>query len=312
MRLFLNKYLPDASAPGDIEVAEGLAAGTGFFLVKGTDISGLIRPRDLFSHKGTYGHALIVAGATDTMGAALLAASGCIHAGAGLTTVSIPESGLTALNTLLPEAMFTGRDGLGEPEAFERYNAIAVGPGMKLADDVSTEDANLLQALYQLKKKPAIVIDAEALREMAVNKNMFNVMSSGNILTPHIREFDHLFGEHKTWWERIQTALDTAEQKKCVIVLKNRYTFIACPERRLLNNPTGNPAMAQGGMGDVLTGIIAGYLAQGYSVLNAAMLGCFFHGLAGDELATSQFNVTASQVAAQLPRTVRRFLKEVN
>jgi len=312
MKLLLNKYLPDASAPDELEVADGLGAGTGFFLVNGTDISGILKPRDLFSHKGTYGHALIVAGATDTMGAALLAASGCIYAGAGLTTVSIPESGLSALNTLLPEAMFTSRKQLGAPEAFERYNALAFGPGMKLADGMSTEDANLLQALYQLKQKPVMVIDAEALYKMAGNKSMFNAMSSGNILTPHIKEFDRLFGEHKTWWERIQTALDTAERKKCVIVLKNRYTFIAAPGKRLLINPTGNPAMAQGGMGDVLTGVIGAYLAQGYPTLNAAMLGCFFHGLAGDDLATTQFNVTASQVAVQLPKTVGKFLKEVN
>jgi len=123
-----------------------------------------------------------------------------------------------------------------------------------------------------------------------------------------MKEFDALFGAHKTWWERLETARTKAKKKRVVIVLKNQFTFIIDQEGKVSINQTGNPAMAQGGMGDVLTGIITAYLAQQYTAAEAAILGCYFHGKAGDELAAESFSITASQLARQIPKTIKTFI----
>jgi hydroxyethylthiazole kinase-like uncharacterized protein yjeF len=120
-----------------------------------------------------------------------------------------------------------------------------------------------------------------------------------------MKEFDRLFGEHDSWWDRLQSAQVQAKKLKIVIVLKNQYTFICLPTGKILINPTGNPAMAQGGMGDILTGIIAGFVAQKYSAADAAILACYIHGKAGDHLAHERFVVTASQVAESVSKEIK-------
>lgn len=307
MAIFLNSYLPDTDPYSQQQVvAKGLDIHKGddnrrpFQLIEGEDISKLLKPRKPFSHKGTYGHALLIAGAPKTMGAALLAASGCLHAGAGLTTVSIPPSGLTALNTQLPEVMYADRDELlkDKEDAFQKYTTIAIGPGL------GTDQAELLAIV--LKAHKPLVADADALNILAGDKKLLYKIPSGSIITPHMKEFDHLFGEHKTWWDRLQTAIDKAAELGIVIVLKNEYTFIIDQNGTVAINPTGNPAMAQGGMGDALTGIIAAYLAQGYEAKVSAILGVYFHGKAGDELAKKRYSITASELIKQFSKTVKR------
>jgi hydroxyethylthiazole kinase-like uncharacterized protein yjeF len=123
-----------------------------------------------------------------------------------------------------------------------------------------------------------------------------------------MKEFDRLFGEHDNWWDRVQTAIERARQQKIVIVLKNQYTFICLPTGKVLINPTGNAAMAQGGMGDILTGIIAGFVAQQYTATDAAILACYIHGKAGDALAHEHFVVTASQVAARVSKEIKALI----
>lgn len=125
------------------------------------------------------------------------------------------------------------------------------------------------------------------------------------MLTPHIKEFDRLFGEHNTWWDRVQTARAQARQLQIVIILKNQYTFVCLPTGKVHINPTGNPAMAQGGMGDVLTGIISGLVAQKYAAVDAAIAGCYIHGQTGDDLAKEQFVVTASQLAQNIAKEIK-------
>lgn len=304
MKRKLNDFLPDASAPATVTAICGIRQAGDFKLVTAADIQLLFRRRELFSHKGTYGHALIIAGASQTMGAALLCAMGCLHAGAGLTTAAIPEAGLTALNTLLPEVMYVSKTDLEKTDAFKKYDAIAIGPGIGQAK----ETLGLLKTLYQ--QQIAVVADADALNLMAGNNNWQANVVANSILTPHMNEFDRLFGAHKSWWERLQTAVVKAKAMNCVIVLKNQFTFIADQEGLVYVNPTGNPAMAQGGMGDVLTGIITAYVAQGYSPKDAALLGCYFHGSAGDELAKVSFTTSAGKVAIQLPKTINEFLTQ--
>ncbi|MGY4383815.1 ADP-dependent NAD(P)H-hydrate dehydratase [Pedobacter sp. UYP24] len=306
MALFLSNYLPDTDVYSQQQVvAKGLDMHRGeedrhpFQLVEAADISKILKPRAPFSHKGTYGHVLLIAGAPKTMGAALIAANACLHAGAGLTTVSIPESGLTALNTLLPEVMYTDRKDLqeGKDNPFQKYNSIVIGPGL------GTDQISLLNQVLQVVKP--ILADADALNMMAEDKKLIYKLSPNSILTPHMKEFDRLFGEHKNWWDRLQTAILKSVEFNIVIVLKNKYTFIIDQKGIVSINSTGNPAMAQGGMGDALSGIIAAYVAQGYDAKCAAILGVYFHGKSGDELAKKRYSITASELIKQLSKVVK-------
>lgn len=310
MAVFLNTFLPDSDASSKLQVVdEGLvklsaeSESSPYKLIQEADIKTILKLRKPFSHKGTYGHALIIAGALKTMGAALLCAKGCLYGGSGLTTVSVPESGLNALNTVLPEAMYLGRSNLIKIKSLKKYNAFAIGPGLgKLFESVC-----IIEELVVLKVP--VVVDADALNILSTREDLLTHLAKDSIYTPHLKEFDNLFGKHKSWWERLQTARVMAKKLGSVIVLKNQYTFIIDQQGDVMINPTGNPAMAQGGMGDVLTGLITAYVAQGYSAKAAAILGCYFHGKAGDELAESHYNITASQLAAQIPITVKTFLK---
>ncbi|WP_316813070.1 NAD(P)H-hydrate dehydratase [Pedobacter heparinus] len=312
MAVFLSTFLPDSDASSKLQVVdEGLdklgteAESSPYKLIGDADIKAILKPRKAFSHKGTYGHALIIAGETKTMGAALLCASGCLYAGAGLTTAAVPETGLTALNTVLPEVIYLDRKHLVNIKSLKKYNAIAIGPGLgKLLEAVC-----LVEELMVLKLP--VIADADALNILSKREDLLFHLAKDSIFTPHLKEFDNLFGKHKSWWERLQTGRIMAKKLGAVIVLKNQYTFIIDQQGDVLINPTGNPAMAQGGMGDVLTGMIAAYVAQGYSAKAAAILGCYFHGKAGDELAENHCNITASQLAVEIPVTVKRFLNPV-
>ncbi|KQB99737.1 bifunctional ADP-dependent NAD(P)H-hydrate dehydratase/NAD(P)H-hydrate epimerase [Pedobacter sp. Hv1] len=288
----------------DIGLDEGFIANqqSDWKLTTESDIQNRIKPRANFSHKGTYGHALLVAGNYTTMGAALLAASACLHVGAGLTTVCLPQSGLIALNTALPEVMALPRNEQLAIEAFEKFNAIAIGPGMGLEE----ENEMLLARLIELKKP--LIVDADALTILSKRKELFDALPPQSILTPHVKEFDRLFGLHQNWWQRIKTAQKEAKQRSLVIILKNQYTFICLPNGEVHVNPTGNPAMASGGMGDVLTGLIVGLAAQSYTAANAAILAVYLHGQAGDELAKTRFTVNASALALQIPKTIQKIL----
>ena len=259
------------------------AQQSGWKLIEEEDILLMLKPRKAFSHKGTYGHALIIAGSTETMGAALLCAEACLHSGAGLTTAYIPQGGVTALNTRSPEVMALIRTDKPEEKPLDKYSSIAIGPGLGL-DEISI---TLLKYVLTYKNIP-MVLDADALNILAQQPELLNKLSVNTILTPHIKEFDRLFGEHQTWWERVETARAKAKQYQIIIILKNQYSFIVLPSGDVLVNPTGNPAMAVGGMGDVLTGIIASFLAQGYKPQQAAILACYLHGKAVDLLKTKK------------------------
>lgn len=248
-------------------------------LVEEQDIRSNIKPRKAFSHKGSYGHALIIAGNTETMGAALLCADACLHSGAGLTTASIPEEGLCALNSYAPEVMFIPRNELKSTAALSKYSSIAIGPGLG-RDEESDE---LFKQVLNLKDIP-MVIDADGLNILAANPDLFKKLPENCIICPHVKEFDRLFGPSDSWWDRISIAVKKAKEFNIIILLKNQYTFIVLPDGNILINPTGNPAMAVGGMGDVLTGMIAAFLAQAYTPEKAAMLSVYLHGRAGDEL----------------------------
>jgi hydroxyethylthiazole kinase-like uncharacterized protein yjeF len=270
------------------------------------DIRALMKPRHKFSNKGTFGHALIVAGQAKTMGAALLCSSACAHAGAGLTTACVPESGLIALNSYLPEIMAVVREGNDLPEiGWDKFSTMGIGPG--LGNDENS--LNLLCDILTNYKKP-VVIDADALNILAEHKQLWNMIPEGSIITPHMKEFDRLFGEGNSWWQRLQTAIEKAKEHKICIVLKNDYTITATPEGMAYFNATSNAAMASGGMGDVLTGIITALLAQKYSSRDACIIGTYIHGKAGDELAlpNRMHVVLPGKLISQLPITIAKFM----
>jgi hydroxyethylthiazole kinase-like uncharacterized protein yjeF len=270
------------------------------------DIKQLLKPRQHFSNKGTYGHGLIIAGQPETMGAALLSSAGCVYAGAGLTTACVPESGLTALNTCLPEVMAIVRKGGDLPEVeWDKFTAIAIGPG--LGKDKAT--VALLTEVFNNFKNP-VVIDADALNVLAANPELWKKVPAGSILTPHMKEFDRLFGKHTNWWQRLLKSLEMAKQHNINIVLKNDYTMVATPEGKVYFNSTSNPAMATGGMGDVLTGVITSLLAQKYTPQEACIIAVYIHGKAGDELALpNRMNVVLpGMLSKQLPITMAKLL----
>lgn len=150
-----------------------------------------------------------------------------------------------------------------------------------------------------------MVVDADALSFLSKDPKLLQKLPHQSILTPHMKEFDRLFGPHNSWWDRVQTAKEQAATLELIIILKNRYTFIVLPDGNIAINPSGNPAMASGGMGDVLTGVLVSFLAQGYPPQDAAIMACYLHGLAGDRLqATGMAVVPATRVIAELPYAI--------
>ncbi|TFF34299.1 NAD(P)H-hydrate dehydratase [Mucilaginibacter psychrotolerans] len=277
---------------------------TPYLLVEEADVRSLLKPRKRFSNKGTYGHALIIAGKDETMGAALLSTAACAHAGAGLTTACIPQSGLVALNSYMPELMaIIRKDGKAPDIEWDKFSTIAIGPGLGKDD----EALGLLKAVLDNYKKP-IVVDADALNLLAENKELMQKIPAGSILTPHMKEFDRLFGEHTSWCQRLQTAKEKAVELNINIILKNDYTITATPEGKLYFNSTSNAAMATGGMGDVLTGVITALMAQKYTPQNACITGVYIHGKAGDELAlhNRMYVTLPGKIIQQLPITMAK------
>ncbi|RYE35723.1 MAG: NAD(P)H-hydrate dehydratase [Sphingobacteriaceae bacterium] len=309
-RLKINFLLPESAFFMDDFVVVDIGLDEKFLqnldscyhLIEEKDVIKAVLPRKKFQHKGTFGHAMLIVGQEKTMGAALLCASAAVYAGVGLTTACIPASGLTALNTLIPEVMAIVREEKQLPEIeWDKFTAIGAGSGL------GKNAQQLINALLSNYKKP-IVLDADALNMLSENLDWWKSVPENSVITPHVKEFDRLFGKHNSWWQRLETAQKQASAKKIVIVLKNQYTIIIVPDGQLYFNSTGNPAMATGGMGDVLTGVITALLAQGYSSADAAVIGVFIHGKAGDDLALANgLNVVLpTQVAARIPAIVAK------
>lgn len=225
------------------------------------------------SHKGNHGHALIIAGSKSKMGAAIICAKACLRAGAGLVTLNIPKKERIAVFSSIPEAMIEFRQDKNE---WSRYNSVSIGPG--IGTNKSAE--NLLQSLIANVKSP-IVFDADALNILAKNRQEISKLPEKSIMTPHVKEFDRLFGNHDSDANRRITAVAKASQLKVIIILKGHKTFIT-DGKKSFENTTGNSGLAKGGAGDALTGIITAFLAQGYEPINAAILGVYLHGLSAD------------------------------
>lgn len=233
----------------------------------------LFQKRQPDSHKGSHGHALIIAGSKAKMGAAIICTKGCLRAGAGLVTVNIPKKERLAVFTSIPEAMIELREGKNN---WEKYTTVAIGPGI----GTDTSAKNLLKLLITNVNFP-LVFDADALTILAESQEDLLKLPQKSILTPHVKEFDKLFGNYDSESERRQTATIKAKELKVIIVLKGYKTFITDGQQSF-ENTTGNSGLAKGGSGDALTGIITAFLAQDYEPIYAALLGVYLHGLAAD------------------------------
>lgn len=244
-------------------------------------IRAIFKPRKVFAHKGNFGHALLVAGSYGKMGAAVLAARACLRAGAGLLTCQIPGCGYTILQTTLPEAMLQvdpdEKIHTVVPGELDKYSVVGIGPGI----GTDSQTFSFLRSLLQRYRKP-MVLDADALNILSANSGLLSALPPYSILTPHPKEFERLFGVAADDYERLDNARAQARKHQVIIILKGHYTFIAMPGGKSYFNSTGNPGMAKGGSGDVLTGIITALLSQSYSPGEAALLGVYLHGLAGD------------------------------
>ena len=185
------------------------------------------------------------------------------------------------------------------------HQAVAAGPGIGTQEPT----ANALQQLLQNCTAP-LLLDADALNCIAQRPAMLSLIPPKTIITPHIGEFDRLFGEQKTSEERLRTAIEMSRQYNIIIVLKGHHTAVVRPTGRVYFNMTGNPGMATAGAGDVLTGVITAFLAQGYNPEYAAAIGVYVHGLAGDLAAaeTGEFGLTASDIAAYTGKAISQIL----
>ena len=254
------------------------------------EIAAMIHTRKKFSHKGNYGHALLIAGSCGMAGAAILAAKATLRSGVGLLSVCTPRCNNTILQTSVPEAMTlpgNGENHLLKPPATERYTAAAIGPGLGTAED--TEKA-LLQ-LIDTCNIP-MILDADALNIISKHPETLEQLPANSIITPHPGEFARLTGGIKKREEQLETATKLAQKCNICIILKGAYTAVCAPDGNIYFNSTGNPGMATGGSGDTLTGIALALLARGYNATTAARIATYIHGLAGD-IAAEKYGKTA-------------------
>lgn len=232
------------------------------------------KPRQKSSHKGDFGHSLLIVGSQGKMGAAVIASRACLRTGTGLLTVSVPKCERLILQIAIPEAMLVMRE--RAENNLNNFTAIGIGCGIG-TDKSSTQ---IVSHVLAECTKP-MVLDADALNIIASNKYLIEKIYSNTILTPHPKEFDRLFGVHKNMEERMKTAIEKAKEFELIIVLKGHKTLITHEGEAFLNS-TGNAGLAKGGSGDALTGIITALLSQGYTPFDAAKFGVYLHGLAAD------------------------------
>ena len=263
---------------------------TSYFYFTCDCIKRLPKKRKKFSHKGTYGHALLISGCYGRMGAAVLASKACLRSGAGLLTTHVPRFGYPIIQTALPEAMVSIDQSdilFTEVPDLSAYSAVGIGPGI----GTKCNSHRAMKALIQQVTVP-MVIDADGINLLATEPELLEKLPENTILTPHPKEFERIAGETGDHYARMQKQLELSRKYNIIIVLKGAHTAISVPNGNMYFNTTGNPGMATAGSGDVLTGIILSLLAQNYTPEDAAKLGVYLHGKAGD-LAKEKFGEEA-------------------
>ncbi len=313
-----NKYTGDLEVL-DIGIPNFIARDEkpNLFLLENKDIASLFTPREFNSHKGTFGHLLVIAGSTGKTGAATLCANAAMRCGTGLVTLGIPESLNSCLESQVIEPMTVPLmetvDGClsltslpSVKELLKDKQVLALGPGIGIEKGTRA----LVKKLVQDTNIP-IVIDADGLNCIAGSLDILKSRKAPTILTPHPGEMARLCGKTtpEIQADRLGIGAWFAKKYQSVLVLKGAQTLVCCPDGRSFICPNGNPGMASGGMGDVLTGMIAGFASQGFSIENAALAGVFIHGLCGDYLAEqAEFGFLASDMVQVIPGTIHDHL----
>ncbi len=252
---------------------------THYKLIGKNEVLSWYKPREKFSHKGTYGHSLIIGGSYGKIGAVMLASKACLASGSGLVTAFVPQCGYIPLQSGLPEVMvltdiqekIISRIGLPE-----RATVIGVGVGMGTDTVTMAAFSSFLDA-----NRAPLVIDADGLNMLSKDRQLLKKLPPETVLTPHPKELERLIGKWKDDFDKLEKAIKFSEEFDCILVIKGAHTLTIYNGKGYVNN-TGNPGMATGGSGDVLTGMITGLIAQGYEPLIAALFGVYLHGRAGD------------------------------
>lgn len=252
---------------------------TSFYYTEADDVRNLLPTREKFAHKNKVGRLLIIAGSKGKMGAALLCTKAAFKTGVGLVNVHVPKCGVQIVQVAVPEAMAvedTGSDYCESIEASE--DTIAIGPGL----GIRAATLKSFESFIKATTAP-LVIDADALNLLAENDHLLKHLPEDSILTPHPGEFKRLVGSWKNDFEKLDKLRSFCRQLKVHVVLKGAYSAVCNSSGDVFFNSTGNPSMATAGSGDVLTGVIGSFLAQGLQPFDALRLGVYLHGLAGDE-----------------------------
>ncbi len=308
----------------DIGLPPEVATGVEYYeYLNSESVGPLLKFRERCGHKGSYGHCLIIAGSTGKTGSAALSANSAVRAGSGLVTLAVPASLNPILEVKTTESMTLpledcGKGHFGEEnfsailQAACGKDAVALGPGIS----TTTDTVALVQRLVKECPVP-IVLDADALNAIAGNVSiLLEKKSPAVVLTPHPGEMSRLTGHSIACIEgdRIAVARDFAVRYAVYLVLKGAGTVVAAPDGSIAINGSGNPGMASGGMGDVLTGIIVSLLGQGYPTLEACRLGVFLHGHAADLVAREkgEIGITATDVLERLPSAYKNIRESGN
>lgn len=285
-------------------------------LIDEMDVHALLFRRPLNVCKADFGNGLIIAGQYGMIGAAILSARGALRSGIGKLTVMAPRCAFSILQTAVPEALFrAGKHDFfindldigDKPGSRTRYDSIAIGPGIGTHEDT----VKALELFLTKYPEQPLVLDADALNCISSCPRLLNLLPKHCIITPHKGEFDRLFGAHSSDRERLLKAVDAARQCKIIIVLKGHHTAIVLPNGKIFICSNGTPAMATAGSGDVLTGMIMSFLAQGYNTLKSAVLAAYLHGEAGKlaEEIHGTYGVTASDIADNIGKAIKNYLR---
>ncbi|NER08927.1 NAD(P)H-hydrate dehydratase [Muriicola jejuensis] len=282
---------------------------TAYELIGFREVRPLYRFRKKFSHKGTYGHALIVGGSHGKMGAVILSSEACLRSGSGLVTAFVPGCGYNPLQSALPEVMvMTGKDESELTEIRMPFTPSAVGIGMGMGTSKASIAA--FRAFLESNTSP-LVVDADGLNAISKDRSLLKLMPPGTVLTPHPGELERLIGPWKDDFEKLEMARKFVGEHHCLLVIKGAHTMVVSGTKGYVNS-TGNPGMATAGSGDVLTGVITGLLSQGYLPEEAALMGVYIHGRAGDLCLDSQSmeSSIASDITAHIGAAFREFYTE--
>ena len=303
---------------GEVEVVDiGLSkefdtmADWQFATVEKHHVAPLLPPRGDFAHKGDMGKALIVAGSYGMAGAAILAAAACLRSGAGKVAVRTPKANVAPLQVSVPEAVLlpdVDQDRFTKPVDCGGYGALAIGPG------IGCDEQTAIAMITQVRGAACpVVADADALNIIGSHRAWMQQLPKGIILTPHAGELERLFNNGSSGcYDSLSKAMSLAQSHGAYVLLKGRHSALCRPDGKVLLNTTGNSGMATAGSGDVLTGMIAAFLARGCEPGDAAVLGMYLHGLAGDIAAEAlgKESLTAGDIVECLPKAFKAMWRQ--